>query len=66
MPRLVVGPVFIIKSTFANERVHIHSVRDFPQGKLDSEINTCFLLSKHRKVPFSVITLSKSSSLPFH
>ena len=36
-----------------NELVEVHSVRDFPQAKLDSQINACFLLNKHRKVPFA-------------
>ena len=31
----------------ANERARVQNVRDFPQTKLDSEINACFLLSKH-------------------
>ena len=31
----------------ANERVHVHNVRDFPQTKLDSEINSLFLLNEH-------------------
>ena len=29
------------------ERVHAHNVRDFPQTKLDSEINAPFLLNEH-------------------
>ena len=29
-----------------NERVHVHNER-FPQAKLDSEINACFLLTEH-------------------
>ena len=28
----------------ANERVHVHNERNFPQAKLDSEINARFLL----------------------
>ena len=31
----------------ANERAHVHNVRDFPQNKLDSEINAPFLLNEH-------------------
>ena len=31
----------------ANECVHIHNVRDFPQYKVDSEINARFLLKEH-------------------
>ena len=39
-------------STRANERVHVHKLRDFAQAKFDSEINGHFLLNKQRKVPF--------------
>ena len=31
----------------ANERARVQNVRDFPQTKLDSEINARFLLNKH-------------------
>ena len=31
----------------ANERAQVQNVRDFPQTKLDSEINARFLLSEH-------------------
>ena len=31
----------------ANERVHLHNERNFPQPKLDSEINVRFLLNKY-------------------
>ena len=31
----------------ANERVHVQNVRDFPQTKLEREINTPFLLNEH-------------------
>ena len=30
-----------------HERVHVQNVRDFPQTKLDSEMNAPFLLKKH-------------------
>ena len=30
-----------------NERAHVQNVRDFPQTKLDSEINARFLLNEH-------------------
>ena len=36
----------------ANERVHIHNVKDFPQGKLDSEINARFLLNEQGDLQF--------------
>ena len=38
--------------------MHVHDVRDFPQAKLDSEINDCFLLNKHLKVPFIALNWS--------
>lgn len=28
--------------------MRIHNVMDFPQAKLDSKINACFLLNQHR------------------
>ena len=31
----------------ANECVHVHNLRDFPQARLDSEIKARFLLNKH-------------------
>ena len=31
----------------AHEHVHLQNVRDFPQTKLDSEINAPFLLNEH-------------------
>ena len=31
----------------AHERLHVHNVRDFPQAKLDSEINPRFLLNEY-------------------
>ena len=30
-----------------HQRVHVQNVRDFPQTKLDSEINSPFLLNEH-------------------
>ena len=30
-----------------HEHVHVQNVRDFPQTKLDSEINSPFLLNEH-------------------
>ena len=43
---------FLLRTIFAslaraNERGRIQNVRDFPQTKLDSEINTRFLLDEH-------------------
>ena len=34
-------------SARAHERVHVQNVRDFPQTKLNSEINYPFLLNEH-------------------
>ena len=31
----------------ANERVHVHNERNFPQAKFDSEINIPSLLNEH-------------------
>ena len=39
-------------SARTNERVHVQNVRDFPQTKLDSGINSPFLLNEHRDPPF--------------
>ena len=36
----------------ANERVHIHNVRDFPLARLNSEINARFLLNENGDVYF--------------
>ena len=36
----------------ANECVHVHDKRNFPQAKLDSEINVLFLLNKHGDLYF--------------
>ena len=36
-----------MSSAHTHERVHVQNVRDFPQTKLDSEINSPFLLNKH-------------------
>ena len=37
----------IFASARAHERAHVQNVRDFPQTKLDSEINYPFLLNEH-------------------
>ena len=39
-------------SARANERVHVHNERNFPQAKLDSEINVRFLLNEHGDLYF--------------
>ena len=37
---------------WAHERVHLQNLRDFPQTKLDSEMNAPFLLNKHGDLYF--------------
>ena len=44
--------MIFVSSTLANERVHVHNERNFPQAKLDSEINVHFLLNEHGKLYF--------------
>ena len=34
-------------SVHTNERVHVHTERNFPKAKLDREINVPFLLNEH-------------------
>ena len=36
----------------ANERVHVHNERCFPQAKLDSEKNAPVLLTEHGEIYF--------------
>ena len=47
----------LLRTIFASlarthERVLVQNVRDFPQSKLDSEINAPFLLNKHGDLHF--------------
>ena len=35
-----------------NKRVHAHNERNFPQAKLDSEVNVRFLLNEHGDLDF--------------
>ena len=35
-----------------HKRVHVHNERNFPQAKLDSEINVRFLLNEHGDLYF--------------
>ena len=37
----------LASSARAHERVHVQKARDFPQTKLDREINSLFLLNEH-------------------
>ena len=44
----------------AHERVHVQNVRDFPQTKLDSVINSHFLLNEHGDPDFFFQVFAKS------
>ena len=46
----------------ANERARVQNVRDFPQTKLDSEINDRFLLDEHGDPHFYFINSMKTIS----
>ena len=41
--------------------MHEQNVRDFPQSKLDSEINSPFLLNEHGDLQFFFQVFAKSS-----
>ena len=43
-----------IFASLANERVHVHKERNFPQAKLDSDINAGFLLNEHSDLYFFI------------
>ena len=43
---LLLCPIFASLAR-ADERVHVHNKRNFPQAKLDNEINVPFLLNEH-------------------
>ena len=43
---------FLVILARANERVHVHNERNFPQAELDSEINVPFLLNEHGDLHF--------------
>ena len=45
----------------AHERVQVRNVRDFPQTKLDSEINSPFLLNEHGDPQFFFNVFAKNS-----
>ena len=44
-----------------HEHVHVQNVRDFPQTKLDSEINSPFLLNEHGDPRLFVQVFAKNS-----
>ena len=45
----------------AHERVCVQNQRDFPQTKLDSEINAPFLLNEHGDPQFFCLVFAKNS-----
>ena len=45
----------------AHERVQVQIVRDFPQTKLDSEINSSFLLNERGDAQFFFKVIAKNS-----
>ena len=47
----------------ANERARVRNVRDFPQTKLDSEINARFLLNEHGDPHFLFYKFNENSVL---
>ena len=47
----------------ANERARVQNVRDFPQTKLDSEINPRFLLNEHGDHHFLFYKFNKNNIL---
>ena len=54
---LILHCASLLRSIFAslaraNERVRVHNERNFPQAKLDSEINARFLLNEHGNLYF--------------
>ena len=47
----------------ANERAWVQNVRDFPQTKLDSEINARFLLNEHGDAHFLFYKFNENNIL---
>ena len=47
----------------ANERVRVQNVRDFPQTKLDCEINARFLLNEHGDPQFLFYKFNENNIL---
>ena len=45
----------------AHERVQVQNIRDFPQTKLDSDINSPFLLNEHGDPRYFYQVIAKSS-----
>ena len=47
----------------AHERVHVENVRDFPQTKLDSEINSPLLINEHGETRIFFQVFANKNSL---
>ena len=45
----------------AHERVHVQNIRDFPETKLESEINSPFLLHEHDNPHYFFKVFAKNS-----
>ena len=48
-------------SARAHERVHVQNIREFPQTKLDSQINSTFLLNEHGEPQILFQVFAKNS-----
>ena len=48
-------------SARAHERVHVQNVRDFPQTKLDTGMNSLFLVNEHGDPRFFYLVFAKNS-----
>ena len=48
-------------SVRAHELVHVQTVRDFPQTKLDTGMNSLFLLNEHGDPRFFYLVFAKNS-----
>ena len=64
-PTLALHCASLLRTNFvslprAHERVHVQNVRDFPQTKLDSEINSPFLLNEHGDPQFLLRYLQRT------
>ena len=63
IPQYCIAHPYYARSFFAslaraNELVHLHSEINFPQAKLDSELNARFLLNKHGNLYFVLLNNS--------
>ena len=63
IPQYCIAQSYSLRTIFAslaraNERVHVHNERSFPQAKLDSEINVRFLLNDNGELYFLLHNIS--------